>query len=109
MSVTIVGLDTSLILFCDWRALRTNLKSSAEKTVERARVVPPVLAREFNRLSAFDEPEESELVVPLELAVPAAVASVELFVSAPLLPVDEVDVTVPPVDVTFPDVVDPPV
>jgi hypothetical protein len=67
------------------------------------------LAREFNRLSAFDEPEEPELVVPLELVVPAEVVTAELFVSAPLLPVDEVDVTVPPAEVTFPDVVDPPV
>src|SRR5687767_1653959 len=94
LSVTIVGLETTLVLCSVCSALRTSVKSVAEKTAVSERAVAPPFATEFRKLTALLAVFVRALFVPLLLVV------VEVESRLPVVPVVEVAVVRPLDDVT---------
>ena len=94
LSVTMVGLETTLVFWSVWRALRTSWKSEAENTALRARAVLSLLTSELRLLKTLSTVSVVAALVP---RVPVTV--VELL-RAPVVPVVEVAVGVPLVEVT---------
>ena len=96
LRVTMVGLETTFVLFCCFRAEMMILKSAAENTAEVNRSVPPVLVRPIRLLTAlltalaavFVSVSVSELVVPFEVepVVPLLVPKVVPLLVEPVVP-----------------------
>src|SRR5688572_9509607 len=96
-----VGFETTFVFCSDCSALRTRLKSEAENTALRAREVAPLFSRELRLLIVL--PISPTVVPVVELVVPW----VAVFARSPEVPVEEVEVIAPLLELTEPEVVEP--
>src|SRR3954464_11741289 len=101
LSVTMVGFETIFVFWICCSALSTRLNCEAEKTDVSARSVAAVLAIELSRLSALSAVSVRELLVPFAPVV------VVVLVGEPFVPVVDVFVGVPLVEVTLAVLVEP--